>query len=84
MVQRNGPLNVRNIEQSLKRNGPLNVRSIEQSLKRNGHLDALGIEQSLKRKGLLKDDDIGRVLNVLAWRKELRSLKGMLYLYKYR
>ena len=52
-------------------------------LKRNGPLNAQGIEQILKRNGLLKDNDIGRVLNVLAWRKELRSLKGMSYLYIY-
>ena len=42
----------------------------------------IGIEQILKRNGLLKDSDIAIVLNVhLARRKELRSLKGMAYLY---
>ena len=69
-------------KQSLKRNGPLSVKTIEQSLKRNGPLDAQGIEQIVKRNGLLKDSDIAIVLNVhLARRKELRSLKGMSYLY---
>ena len=49
---------------------------------RNGPLDVQGIEQILKRNGLLKDSDIAIVLNVhLARRKELRSLKGMSYLY---
>ena len=52
-------------------------------LKRNGPLNAQGIEQILKRNGLLKDNNIGRVLNMLTWRKELRSLKGMSYLYIY-
>ena len=48
-----------------------------QILKRNGPLDVQGIEQILK-----KDSDIAIVLNVhLARRKELRSLKGMSYLY---
>ena len=81
-LKRSGPLNVKTIEQSLKRNGPLDARGIEQILKRNGLLDVLGIEQILKRNGLLKDSDIAIVLNVhLARRKELRSLKGMSYLY---
>ena len=48
-----------------------------QILKRNGPLDVQRIEQILK-----KDSDIAIVLNVhLARRKELRSLKGMSYLY---
>ena len=48
-----------------------------QILKRNGPLDVQGIEQILK-----KDSDIAIVLNVhLARRKDLRSLKGMSYLY---
>ena len=67
----------------LKRNGPLNVKTIKQGLKRNRCLDAQGIEQILKRNGLLKDNDFGRVLDVLARRKELRLLKGMSYPYKY-
>ena len=55
---------------------------IEQIQKRNGPLDVQGIEQIPKRNGLLKDSDIAIVLNVhLARRKELRSLKGMSYLY---
>ena len=52
-MKRNGPLNVKTIEQSLKRNGPLNVKTIEQSLKRNGPLNVKTIEQSLKRNGSL-------------------------------
>ena len=50
---------------------------------KNVPLNAQGIEQILKRNGLLKDNDIGRVLNVLAWRKELRSLKACTYTRSY-
>ena len=64
----------------LKRNGPLNVKTIKQGLKRNRCLNAQGIEQILKKNGLLKDNDFGRVQDVLARRKEF---KGMSYPYKY-
>ena len=81
-LKRNGPLNMKTIEQSLKRNRPLDAQGIEQILKRNGQSDMQGFEQILKRNGLLKDSDIAIVLNVhLARRKELRSLKGLSYLY---
>ena len=81
-LKRNGPLNVKTIEQSLKRNGPLDAQGIEQIPKRNGPLDVQGIEQSPEKERAAKDSDIAIVLNVhLARQKELRSLRGMSYLY---
>ena len=40
-----------------------------QTQKRNGQLNASGIMQTQKRNGQLKGNVIGRVLNVLAWRR---------------
>eukprot|EP00731_Ephydatia_muelleri_P001558 Em0001g1558a len=41
-----------------------------QTQKRNGQLNASGIMQIRKRNGQLNANVIGRVLNVLAWRRE--------------
>ena len=68
--ERNGQLNASGIMQTQKRNGQLNARDIMQTQKRNGQLNASGIMQTQKRNGQLKGNVIGRVLNVLAWRRE--------------
>eukprot|EP00731_Ephydatia_muelleri_P008241 Em0004g579a len=68
--KRNGPLNASGIKQSQKRNGPLNASGIKQSQKRNELLNASGIKKTQKRNGPLKGNVIGRVLNLLAWRRE--------------
>ena len=64
-------LNASGIMQTQKRNGhQLNAKAIKQSQKRNRPLNASGIKQTQKRNGPLKGNVIGRVLNVLAWRRE--------------
>eukprot|EP00731_Ephydatia_muelleri_P015917 Em0009g341a len=59
--------------QSQKRNGPLNAKAIKQRQKRNRPLNAKAIKQSQKRNALLKGNGSGRVLNLLARRKECDS-----------
>ena len=49
---------------------PLNSSGIMQTRKRNGQLNAKAMQQTQKRNGQLKGNVIGRVLNVLAWRRE--------------
>ncbi|KAL5491019.1 hypothetical protein EMCRGX_G016233 [Ephydatia muelleri] len=68
--KRNGPLNASGIKQSQKRNGLLNASGIKQSQKRNELLNASGIKKTQKRNGPLKGNVIGRVLNLLTWRRE--------------
>ncbi|KAL5481411.1 hypothetical protein EMCRGX_G021560 [Ephydatia muelleri] len=59
--------------QSQKRNGPQNAKAIKQRQKRNRPLNAKAIKQSQKRNALLKGNGSGRVLNLLARRKECDS-----------
>ena len=68
--KRNRPLNESGIKQTQKRNRPLNESGIKQTQKRNRPLNESGIKQTQKRNGPLKGNVIGRVLNVLAWRRE--------------
>ena len=60
----------RYIMQTQKRNGQLNAKAMKQTQQRNRPKNASGIMQTQKRKGQLKGNVIGRVLNVLAWRRE--------------
>ncbi|KAL5502520.1 hypothetical protein EMCRGX_G009313 [Ephydatia muelleri] len=56
--------------QTRKRNGQLNAKAMKQTKQRNRPKNASGIMQTQKRNGQLKGNVIGRVLNVLAWRRE--------------
>ncbi|KAL5505901.1 hypothetical protein EMCRGX_G007442 [Ephydatia muelleri] len=68
--QRNRPKNASGIMQTQKRNGQLNAKAMKQTQQRNRPKNASGIMQTQKRNGQLKGNVIGRVLNVLAWRRE--------------
>ena len=68
--KRNGQLNASGIMQTRKRNGQLNAKAMKQTQQRNRPKNASGIMQTQKRNGQLKGNVIGRVLNVLAWRRE--------------
>ena len=68
--KRNGQLNARDIMQTQKKNGQLNAKAMKQTQQRNRPKNASGIMQIQKRNGQLKGNVIGRVLNVLAWRRE--------------
>ncbi|KAL5517714.1 hypothetical protein EMCRGX_G003317 [Ephydatia muelleri] len=56
--------------QTRKRNGQLNAKAMKQTQQRNRPKNASGIMQTQKRNGQLKGNVIGRVKNVLAWRRE--------------